>query len=210
MSLNVGQASRLPRQQSRRHIWIHSRAGALAGQAGRAALHCRLHSPDRRMEHVPTSEHLLSPRGQEGKKSVTEILHFRFSRPQNGNSDLISYCAVSDSYPTLFLGVGVRLNTYSDSIGPVWSPMPQALNPTGPSSAAIQRRGTVQKHRQSTQRLSIQIEGGCRLTGRCRRACDSSFLWTCHWAGCSQSIRSEVMSAANACTVVAGHLLPPF
>jgi len=88
--------------------------------------------------------------------------------------------------------------------------MPQALNPTGPSSAAIQRRGTVQKHRQSTQRLSIQIEGGCRLTGRCRRACDSSFLWTCHWGGCSESIRSEVMSAANACTVVAGHLLTPF
>ena len=37
------------------------------------------------------------------------------------------------------LGIGVRLNTYSDSIGPVWSPIPHALNPTGPSSAAIQR-----------------------------------------------------------------------
>src|SRR5207244_8867351 len=73
------------------------------------------------------------------------------------------------------LGIGVRLNTDSDSIGPVWSPMPQALNPTGPSSAAIQRRGTVQKHSQSTQRLSIQIEGGSRLTGRCRRACDPVF-----------------------------------
>src|SRR5262249_19314609 len=39
-----------------------------------------------------------------------------------------------------------------------------------------------------TQRLSIQREGGSRITGRCRRVCDSSFLWTCPWGGCSEIV----------------------
>src|SRR5438874_4813966 len=38
------------------------------------------------------------------KKSPSRKYLIPFFRPQNGNSDLISYCAVSDSYPTLFLG----------------------------------------------------------------------------------------------------------
>ncbi len=37
---------------------------------------------------------------------------------------------------------------------------PLTLNPRRPSSAAIQRRGAVQKQRQYTLRLSIQYEGG--------------------------------------------------
>ena len=41
--------------------------------------------------------------------------------------------------------MGVRLNTYLDSIGPVWSAHLLALDSTGPSSAVIERRGTVQK-----------------------------------------------------------------
>ena len=84
---------------------------------------------------------------------MTEISDFRFSRPQNGNSDLVSCCSVSD---------GVRLNTYSDSIGPVWSSVLQTQSLTVPSGAAIQRppsavavlwrtgRGAVQKHQEST------------------------------------------------------------
>src|SRR6266403_480485 len=117
-------------------------------------------------------------------RSIAKTFHhgnfsFPFSRPQSGNSDLVSYCSVSD---------GVRLSTYSDSIGPVWSLNLQTLNPTGPSSAAIQRRGAVQKHTQSTHWISIQNEGGSRITGRWRRACDSSSLGTCHWGGCSKSL----------------------
>src|SRR5438552_18327587 len=83
---------------------------------------------------------------------------------------------------------GVRLNTYSDSIGPVCSPSRGTLNHTGPSSAAIQRRGAVQKHMQSSQGLSIQIEDGSRLTGRCRRVDDSSSVRTCRWGGCSKIV----------------------
>jgi hypothetical protein len=44
--------------------------------------------------------------------------------------------------------MGVGLNTYSDSIGPVWSPG-QGLDLTGPSSATLTAercRGAVQKH----------------------------------------------------------------
>jgi hypothetical protein len=63
----------------------------------------------------------------------------------------------------------------------VWSSIPEALNPTGPSSAAIKRRSAIQKLMQYTRRLSIQIEGGYRFTGPAEagRVCDSSFLWTC-------------------------------
>ena len=92
---------------------------------------------------------------------------------------MVSYCSVSD---------GVRLNTYSDSIGPVCSPSRGTLNHTGPSSAAIQRRGAVQKHTQSTQGLSIQIEDGSRLTARCREVDDSSSVRTCLWGGCSKVV----------------------
>jgi hypothetical protein len=71
----------------------------------------------------------------------------------------------------------------------VCSPSLGTLNHTGPSSAAIQRRGAVQKHTQSTQRLSIQIEVGSRLTGPCRRVGESSSVRTCRWGGCSKSFR---------------------
>jgi len=80
----------------------------------------------------------------------------------------------------------------------VWSSVLETLNLTGPSSTAIQRRGAVQKHTQSTHWLSIQIEDGSRLTARCRGVCDSSSVRTCHWGGCSKSLwRSEVMWAAG-------------
>jgi len=81
---------------------------------------------------------------------------------------------------------GTRLNTYLDSIGPVWSSIHEALNPTGPSSTAIERRGAVQKLMQYTRRLSIQNEGGSHVAGSCERACDSSFLWTCLRGECSK------------------------
>ena len=42
-----------------------------------------------------------------------------------------------------------------------------------PRSDAVARSRNM---RQYTQRLSIQREGGCRIAGRCRRACDSSFF----------------------------------
>ena len=89
-------------------------------------------------------------------------------------------------------GSGVRLNTYSDSIGPVWSRIHETLNPTGPSSAAIPAQAGPQhgsgNSQQYTQRLSIQIEGGFRVTGRCRQVRESSFLRTCHWGGCSKMV----------------------
>lgn len=61
---------------------------------------------------------------------------------------------------------------------------------------AFQRRdsragGTAARSRNSqqyTQRLSIQIEGGFRVTGRCRQVRESSFLRTCHWGGCSKMV----------------------
>ena len=68
------------------------------------------------------------------------------------------------------------------------SPSLGTLNHTGPSSAAIQRRGAVQKHTQSTQGLSIQIEDGSRLTARRRGVDDSSSVRTCLWGGCSKVV----------------------
>ena len=56
--------------------------------------------------------------------------------------------------------------------------------PAPRSNAAARSRNT----RQYTQRLSIQNEGGFRFTGRCRRVRESSFLWTCHWGGCSKMV----------------------
>ena len=117
---------------------------------------------------------------------------FRFPRPQVGNSDLVSCCSVSD---------GVRLNTYSDSIGPVCSPSLGTLNHTGPSSAAIQRRGAVQKHTQSTQGLSIQFEDGSRLTARCQGVDESSSVRTCPWGGCSKVVRRLSKGANRLCPV---------
>jgi len=134
-----------------------------------------------------------------GKKLPSRNFQFPFFSSSERELRLSFLLCSLDSYPTLSLGIGVRLNTYSDSIGP--PSFPQRANLERSSSAAIQRRDAVQKHTQSTHWLSIQIEGGCRITGRWRPACDSSFLWTCHWGGCSKNIRSEVMSAANACTV---------
>jgi hypothetical protein len=83
---------------------------------------------------------------------------------------------------------GIRLNTYLDSIGPVWSSIHEALNPTGPSSAAVERRGAVQKLMQYTRRLSIQNEGGSGFTGPAEagRVRQSSFLWTCLRGECSK------------------------
>jgi hypothetical protein len=59
--------------------------------------------------------------------------------------------------------VGVRLNTYTDSIGPARAlgPCPADLNRL--ARAAIQRRGPVQKHSQFTHPLSIQVADGCRV-----------------------------------------------
>ena len=68
------------------------------------------------------------------------------------------------------------------------SPSLGTLNHTGPSSAAIQRRGAVQKHTQSTQGLSIQIEDGSRLTAPRRGVDDSSSVRTCLWGGCSKFV----------------------
>ena len=56
--------------------------------------------------------------------------------------------------------------------------------PAPRSNAAARSRNT----QQYTQRLSIQNEGGFRFTGRCRRVRESSFLWTCHWGGCSKMV----------------------
>src|SRR6266576_1761074 len=56
--------------------------------------------------------------------------------------------------------------------------------PAPRSNAAVRSRNT----QQYTQRLSIQNEGGFRFTGRCRRMRESSFLWTCHWGGCSKMV----------------------
>ena len=86
------------------------------------------------------------------------------------------------------IGKGVRLNTYLDSIGPVWS---LASKPSTPRGLPAPRSNALTRSRNSpqcTQRLSIQNEGGSRITGRCRRVCDSSFLWTCHWGGCSKNV----------------------
>jgi hypothetical protein len=70
----------------------------------------------------------------------------------------------------------------------VWSSIHEALNPTGPSSAAIERRSAIQKLIQYTRRLSIQNEGGCRFTGSTEagRVRESSFLWTCLRGECSK------------------------
>jgi len=54
--------------------------------------------------------------------------------------------------------------------------------PAPRSNAAVRSRNS----QQYTQRLSIQNEGGFRFSGRCRRVRESSFLWTCHWGGCSE------------------------
>ena len=56
--------------------------------------------------------------------------------------------------------------------------------PAPRSNAAARSRNS----RQYTQRLSIQIEGGSRFAGPAEagRTCESSFLWTCHWGGCSK------------------------
>jgi hypothetical protein len=64
----------------------------------------------------------------------------------------------------------------------------KTLNSTGPSSSPIKRLGAVQKQTQYTQRLSIRNEDGSRLTGRCRRVGDASFLWTWRWGGCSKML----------------------
>jgi hypothetical protein len=133
----------------------------------------------------------IKPGRSIGKKRPSrKFSDFRFSRPQNGNSDLVSCCSVSD---------GVRLNTYWDSIGPVCSPSLRTLNHTGPSSAAIQRRGAVQKHTQSTQGLSIQIEDGSRLTARGRGVDDSSSVRTCLWGGCSKVVPRLLVGAHRRC-----------
>ena len=79
------------------------------------------------------------------KHFVTEIFSFPLSRPSERELRLSFPFSRSDSLGPCLGLKGVRLNTYSDSIGPVWSTFPSALNPTGPSSAAIQRRGAVQK-----------------------------------------------------------------
>ena len=63
------------------------------------------------------------------------------------------------------------------------------------SNAAARSRNS----QQYTQRLSIQIEGGSRITGRFRRMCDSSFLWTCHWGGCSKIVRGYVYLTSSCC-----------
>ena len=71
--------------------------------------------------------------------SLRKVFGFPFSSPQRGNSDFISQrvaCALP--LPDPRLGRGVRLNTYSDSIGPVCGSVPKALNCTGPSSVAVQ------------------------------------------------------------------------
>src|SRR5205814_7846337 len=46
----------------------------------------------------------IKPARSIGKKLSPGNFSFPFSRPQSGNSDLVSYRAVSDSYPSLFLG----------------------------------------------------------------------------------------------------------
>src|SRR5439155_18974889 len=58
-------------------------------------------------EPVGTDEQGLTPikpARSIGKKLSPGNFSFPFSRPQSGNSDLVSYRAVSDSYPSLFLG----------------------------------------------------------------------------------------------------------
>ena len=106
--------------------------------------------------------------------------------------------------------MGVRLNTYLDSIGPVWSRSFEPSTPRGlpapRSNAAARSRNTPQY----TQRLSIQSEGGSRFTGRCRRVCESSFLRTCLWGGCSKIIRSEVMWATQDSNAAPVPCPPPF
>jgi len=59
--------------------------------------------------------------------------------------------------------LGIRLNTYTDSIEPARAlgPCPPDLNRL--ARDAIRRRGPVQKHSQFTHPLSIQVEGGCRI-----------------------------------------------
>src|SRR3974390_2184394 len=50
-----------------------------------------------------------------------------------------------------------------------------------------------------THGLSIQNEGGSHFASPCERACDSSFLWTCRWGGCSEKLKhSEAMSVSVA------------
>jgi hypothetical protein len=88
--------------------------------------------------------------------------------------------------------MGVRLNTYLDSIGPVWS---RSLKPSTPRGLPAPRSNAAARSRntqQYTQRLSIQSEGGSRFAGPAEagRTCESSFLWTCHWGGCSKIFRS--------------------
>ena len=62
--------------------------------------------------------------------------------------------------------LGVRLNTYPDSLEPVRAlgRCPSDLNRL--ARAAIQRRGPVQKHSQFTHPLSIQDADGCPLVPR--------------------------------------------
>ena len=107
-------------------------------------------------------------------------------RPQSGNSDLVSYRAVSNWFPRAESRERSPAKHLFGFIRASVESFPKTLNPTGPSSTAIQRRGAIQKQQQYTQRLSIQNEGGCRLTARHRAVCNSSYLRTCHWGGCSK------------------------
>ena len=79
----------------------------------------------------------------------------------------------------------MRLNTYLDSIGPVWSSVRQTLNPTGPSSARIpaQRdhwRGP-ETHLSQPRGYPFKRKDGCPDASR-----GSSFWWTWPWGGCSE------------------------
>ena len=90
------------------------------------------------------------------------------ARPRNGNSDLISNWQARTEIREQGPGSGVRLNTYSDSIGSGKARRRRRTSldlPAPRSNAAARSRNT----QQSTQGLSIQDDDGSRLTGRGRR-----------------------------------------
>jgi len=65
------------------------------------------------------------------------------------------------------------------------------MKPSTPRGLPVPRSNAAARSRNSpqcTQRLSIQNEGGCRLTARCRGVDGASCWRTCHWGGCSKII----------------------